>query len=1070
MILRFLATLLVLPHLLAQANEIRVTEVIDEDDQIRFTFASTGPAQGNYQPQYLKDLSSGLWLDIPDATISEIENSQGHFQVNAPKFGDNSGFYRVIETSFSESDPLQLTSETEEILLLWGNTSFNDSSVNGQLYYHAESPSGGPQENQLYPYPKTNPDDNFEGDSTPFTFEETLKTADHGSNDSLSIDLDGDGRPDPLHAWVERDSNDLQLVLTEISSEDFSWSKSHHFTVPGGPVRNDITPRPIIRLIEAQLDSDPLPEVIIAFTGEDNFIHIQVADFGTNLSSVEFGASTSDIELPFNSSDSDLLNRSSYFDIAAADFDSDGLDEIAVLATEPITISGGRQNWQLYATFYDYDPSLSFESRFLPDTIDRSSAVLFTQDNRDTLWLERIAAVAADFSGDGTPELAVNYNIDTNSSTRYWYLQLMKPSPDFSTLDLDLTKRNRHQNNSGSGGYPISILPFQLDDDPAFEILTYDRNIGIFDISPDLSTTKIGNGYGPPTQSIERSRRSITLTQLDTSDPNFGHLPEVVVTYLNGASPKFYEVATYKFTGDGSPGSSLNLERDAEFDIPSTNSNTFITLATGDFGGNGVTIGAPRRYSRTIVEDPIVILNAPPIHFDLLNGQEFDVNRMFPLECNREPATQLLLCPFHSRYTRTGTETSTITTSYTSSWSVGATAEGGFTIPIIDVGVKASLSTKYSDSLNEFENSTTTVVVDVQATANSDDRIYATTVDYDIWEYPLLVDGVIVSHALFVKPTVRANTWIGSKSSVADGYRPRHEPGNLLSYRQNARAGANLIRNISGDRFGIDSSSAFLWSLTKTTNDTTSSTDTIQFEIGGSASFDIPVPFIPNFSANGDYSTEDVTTRSTSVTDSQGLRVALAETDSSIPGTDYFVTPYMYWNRAGSLVLDYAVELPAGTNSIPTFWGQRYGQKPDPAFILPKRLDPEKGFPVIVEKARTQCRHIAIDELEPRRGQTVNIKAQINNFSLLNLGSSFRIRFYQGNPSQEGSTLIGEKIHGTGIPSRDFVIVSQSWTIPNNLAENFVEIYVVIDPENQIDEIHEDNNLGWISISLRNGP
>lgn len=161
--------------------------------------------------------------------------------------------------------------------------------------------------------------------------------------------------------------------------------------------------------------------------------------------------------------------------------------------------------------------------------------------------------------------------------------------------------------------------------------------------------------------------------------------------------------------------------------------------------------------------------------------------------------------------------------------------------------------------------------------------------------------------------------------------------------------------------------------------------------------------------------------------------------------------------------------MPAGTPSVPTFWGQRYGQKPDPAFILAQRLDPEKGFSVIVDKLRPQTRHLATDDQEPRPGQTVNIKAQINNFSLVNLGSSFRVEFYLGDPD-EGGSFIGEVIHGTGIPARGSVTLTQPWTIPAGITATSVEIHAIIDPSNQVDEIHEDNNRAWAQLYLRQGP
>ena len=59
----------------------------------------------------------------------------------------------------------------------------------------------------------------------------------------------------------------------------------------------------------------------------------------------------------------------------------------------------------------------------------------------------------------------------------------------------------------------------------------------------------------------------------------------------------------------------------------------------------------------------------------------------------------------------------------------------------------------------------------------------------------------------------------------------------------------------------------------------------------------------------------------------------------------YSVTPYAYWATNGALNVDYAVKpelAPPGGTDI--WWQAHYGDQPDPAFILPWRYDPEKGF------------------------------------------------------------------------------------------------------------------------------
>ncbi len=52
-------------------------------------------------------------------------------------------------------------------------------------------------------------------------------------------------------------------------------------------------------------------------------------------------------------------------------------------------------------------------------------------------------------------------------------------------------------------------------------------------------------------------------------------------------------------------------------------------LALGNFDGQDFRIGKPVHYTRTGNVQPLVILNAPPFHFDVFNGTVFDVNNNY---------------------------------------------------------------------------------------------------------------------------------------------------------------------------------------------------------------------------------------------------------------------------------------------------------------------------------------------------------------------------------------------------------------------------------------------------------
>ncbi len=273
----------------------------------------------------------------------------------------------------------------------------------------------------------------------------------------------------------------------------------------------------------------------------------------------------------------------------------------------------------------------------------------------------------------------------------------------------------------------------------------------------------------------------------------------------------------------------------------------------------------------------------------------------------------------------------------------------------------------------------------------------------------------------------------------------------------------------------MDSSSSYLWQLTRTTNTTTTDSQAFNFAINTSASFDIPVPFIPNVKLEGSYDSSKLHESTSTIEDSQGLAVHLGNLDASIAGTAYSITPYAYWDRSGAVVLDYGVQLPAGTPAVPTFWGQNYSAKPDLAFILPWRWDPEKGEALTDPSLRQLTRDIVTLPPEPRPGEPVTLIARVSNFSLLGTANSFVVRFYLGDPANGGQLITGtdgrtEVLVSDLIPAQEKALVELPWTIPAGLSATSIKIYAMIDPFNQIDEIHEDNNVGWNEIFLRNTP
>jgi len=486
-------------------------------------------------------------------------------------------------------------------------------------------------------------------------------------------------------------------------------------------------------------------------------------------------------------------------------------------------------------------------------------------------------------------------------------------------------------------------------------------------------------------------------------------------------------------------------------------------LVTGDFDGDIFRIGPGVKYTKTDVVQPLVILNAPPTHFDQFGEDIYDVN-----ECHNGND-----CESYATYSTTSTTDVSVSTTLRQSWGVSASIKGGG--KVLGVGVEGYLTGTYGKHFEKTSSSSNTITIQQSVTATFDDQIYATVCDYEMWEYTVFdrndrPRGNIIT----LKPLLTENRWFPSKERSAAGYVPKHEVGNILSYTPYQDLinpdGEDKLRGSYGtESYDLDATTDtyFYVNLSNTFNNTVVEGREIGVEVGASVSnWGVEV------SGAASYDRSDLSTHSVSVGKDLDITVHLGGINRSIGETGYNVTPYIYWATNGALVIDYAARPilpePGGTD---TWWSSNYSQ-PDPGFILPWRLDPEKGLTLEDEARRYQTKSIRFTPAESSAGDTVKVTAIINNFSPYPTGGSIPVSFYIGDP-MNGGMLISD-IHGATVFSTGDVIdqqgyreASMQWVVPEGL-ESFPRIYGYIDPANTLSEVHERNNIGWVILGKSN--
>ena len=94
-------------------------------------------------------------------------------------------------------------------------------------------------------------------------------------------------------------------------------------------------------------------------------------------------------------------------------------------------------------------------------------------------------------------------------------------------------------------------------------------------------------------------------------------------------------------------------------------------------------------------------------------------------------------------------------------------------------------------------------------------------------------------------------------------------------------------------------------------------------------------------------------------------------------------------------------------------------------------------------------------------GDSVNISVRISNTG--NEPANFTVAFYDGNP-HDGGALIGTD--SSHVNASDYAVVGVTWKTAEN-AKGDHDIWVVIDPDNEVDEINEENNECHRSIFVQ---
>lgn len=851
----------------------------------------------------------------------------------------------------------------------------------------------------------------------------------------------------------------LRVQIMQFDTTSVGWTAPGSTTI-SGDIQND---RIYVRTVD--MDGDDLDEFIVTYLDSQDSIHINLYDVDSLLQPTLI-ATHCDQRTFTDNTNYDWVR----YAIATGDLNGDGDEELVIMR---MTSNDGDYHIQLYDL---QGGTVSAEGSYSGSAAGGGAG---------PCTIVEMSLTVGDFVPDEKQELAVTVAVRWTSGQRVARAKVLEVAPDLQQINyLDYPSVFV---NFSSGGMPLASTCGDFNGDGLDE-LVFAVNNTVHIVRTNDTLLLVNSFIASYTVSLGGDYLQARSDFVHASDVNQDGRPDILVAYddLSDGEGGFHLMV---FSVDSTFEQTLigEIQHDEDNPINGTDPPQYsfrpYSIAMGNFDGMGYTIGEPSHHVATEVAQPIVVLNAPPVHFDVLDGTTYDLNTCY----NGAD------CEFTARYEKVTTSSTEVSTTIQSDWaistglSVSGSLSAGATVEVAPLGVGGSISVGVSTNFENhllatfgghFSNTSSagsTLTVGVEVTASDDDRIYSTVTDYDVWEYPVYQGNETTPRNMILTyvPLSSQGTWYPSKSYNAADYVPNHEVGNVLSYLPYAHLDSNpdmgqaIAADYASNSFVLDASSNIDWSLSMA-DFQSSSADTMR-EMGADVGLGIgPIRF------DGDYNATQMNNHSVSVTNLINLAVHLGGLDMGIGDVKYTVTPYAYWNQQGTLVLDYAAKPEVAPPGLPaTWWEEQYGDLPNPTFVLPWKLDPEKGFALTDPIKRKQTKDIFTTPSYPLPGDTVIITARVRNFSLMGTLAPVSGSFYLGDPEAGGVPIIGlsgsNTISTSGpIPAQEWVDLELHWAFPNGVPL-YPRIFVVLDEDGTIDEVHETDNTGFNVMNYAGG-
>ena len=731
---------------------------------------------------------------------------------------------------------------------------------------------------------------------------------------------------------------------------------------------------------EGQDDALAEDEIVYAFTAANGSVYIYLYEpsyfcwheqsVGEHL--VPHAIKVDSIQGPqFNSS----LVFSHVMDIECGDFDGDNYDEIALV----VIYTDGSVNLHVYE-FNEQTQSL--EQKYQAEIIDpnieycTASCTLSLNDLR-----EQVKIITGDFYTDFPgEEIVIGAFFAAANSAGSLNIIPVRENNAQSGVMFDLCSGSNCSSGNvlfyreTGGGTSDGMDRFDLagGDLEGFNN-QFDQEV-VFAINDKVTvlTTKVEAGgmrlvsqksfvadtdMNDPSQNMagKFTQSFLDVGNVHSIDPNGGTVnlndfaAEIVIAtnntlfdppdYPMGTVEQTFNIQVFQFP---EAGDSVNLNANPTLIASRTNHNYAIeipevrpyALVLTDRDGGGISFGDPIRRDVENVITPVVILNAPPTHFDVFDDDTLDINNIY--DAGNEPK-DIDARTDRSIYRETSGMSTTFSTTISSDWAQSQSIKAGFEGYGVSVG--GTLSRTYGEKFSKVSSSTREISFEMTTSSLLSDRVIGYEVDYAVYEYPVYFNGNTkdtISYVVVVVPYYPESTIAKDQAALDNNFQYNHQHGNLFSYAENVND-LNLIGATESYNLGSISVDNNSDAASRKVTFSTATSTSMSSEKNNQHSFEANAGFAfkglsIGGSISGTYAASELSTRSTEVSNTKEIEAYFEKVEQGLQTFEYTVTPYLFWDINGAIVIDYTVSINNQSNDL---FNNRY-DNPDPAFILPQ--------------------------------------------------------------------------------------------------------------------------------------